>query len=189
MNNSNAIKRNIIVITWILLMFIIFLISVIHPFVSGTVKSIIGKPLWLLIYILLPIFTVIGFLLINKHLRWKKIFVYAVCMIIAYLMIVSLTSMSCYMYIQNFTTEKWSRYINERNLMLKDLENNYQLIGMTVNEVKEMLGNPDLESENEIEYVIGKGFIDPEMFVLKYNEQIVTDFYTYIEFKPESGHI
>ncbi len=68
--------------------------------------------------------------------------------------------------------------------MLEDLENKYSLVGMSINEAKEILGNPDLESENEIEYIIGEGFIDPEMFVLKYDEQIIIDFYTYIEFKP-----
>jgi hypothetical protein len=96
----------------------------------------------------------------------------------------SVTSLSCYVYITAFTPQKWEKYIDERNLMLKDLEKDHTLIGMTVNEVKEILGDPDEESGNEIEYVIGVGFIDPEMLVLKYDEQVIIDTYTYIEFKP-----
>lgn len=185
MNNRNAIKRTIAVIIWILLIVIIFGISVIYPFVSKTVRNIIGKPLWFLIYILLPILTVIVPLFIRYILQFKrKIIVNTFYITIIYVLIVSITSIGCYKYIKNFTPQKWEKYVTERNLMLEDLENKYSLVGMSINEAKEILGNPDLESENEIEYIIGEGFIDPEMFVLKYDEQIIIDFYTYIEFKP-----
>ena len=55
---------------------------------------------------------------------------------------------------------------------------------MSIEDIKNLLGSPDVESDNEIEYVIDEGWIDPEMLVLRFENQIIIDFYTYTEFKP-----
>lgn len=67
-----------------------------------------------------------------------------------------------------FTVDKWQKYIENRQYMLSDMLNKYELIGMTQNEVIELLGLPDshqmtfkgtdkyYSSDTTIIYYIGK---------------------------------
>lgn len=68
--------------------------------------------------------------------------------------------------------------------MLENLTKRYNLVGMSQTEIENLLGKADKTSENEMEYVIAAGWVDPEMLVLTFEGEIVTDFYTYTEFKP-----
>ena len=186
MIDKYMIKRILFSIIWILLVVIIFTFSIIQQLFNSTVKDVIGKTMWYCIYMLLPILVLMT-PLIARHIlkcRNKLILICSICVIMIYSLVVFVTPIITYKYIQNFTPQKWAVYKYERKLMLDDLNKNYTLLGMTIEDIKKILGKPDTESENELEYVIDSGWIDPEMLVLRFEEQKVVDIYTYIEFKP-----
>lgn len=55
-----------------------------------------------------------------------------------------------------FTTEKWVAYQgNSRQLILQDLRDRTQFVGMTTEEVKEMLGEAEEETDTFLNYYVG----------------------------------
>ncbi|MCI5679616.1 MAG: hypothetical protein MR278_06545 [Bacteroidales bacterium] len=55
-----------------------------------------------------------------------------------------------------FTTEKWVAYQgNSRQLILQDLRDRTQFVGMTTEAVKELLGEPEEETETFLNYYVG----------------------------------
>ena len=55
-----------------------------------------------------------------------------------------------------FTTEKWVNYVgNDRQKILQDLRDRVQFVGMTTEEVKEKLGEPEEETEAFLTYYVG----------------------------------
>ena len=65
-------------------------------------------------------------------------------------------------YISVYTREKWDKYPFERGCMLDSLNEQYDLIGMTEQEAKEILGEPNENSEPDgrtiYRYVVGGTF-------------------------------
>lgn len=55
-----------------------------------------------------------------------------------------------------FTTEKWVNAVgNDRQKILQDLRDRTQFVGMTTEEVKELLGEPEEETETFLNYFVG----------------------------------
>lgn len=55
-----------------------------------------------------------------------------------------------------FTTEKWISAIgNDRQKILQNLRDRTQFVGMTTEEVKELLGEPEEETEAFLNYYVG----------------------------------
>ena len=65
-------------------------------------------------------------------------------------------------YISVYTREKWDKYPFERGSMLDSLNEQYDLIGMTEQEVKEILGKPNETLERDgrtiYQYIVGGTF-------------------------------
>lgn len=83
----------------------------------------------------------------------------------------------------SFTTEKWVNAIgNDRQKILQDLRDRTQFVGMTVEEVKELLGEPDEETDEFLNYVVGfpqglfgvKPDAEKEYFLLYYEDGAIT---------------
>lgn len=68
-------------------------------------------------------------------------------------------------YISVYTREKWDNYPLVRYRMLDSLNEQHEFIGMNVQEVKEILGEPARTIERDertiYQYIIGDDFIDP----------------------------
>lgn len=64
-------------------------------------------------------------------------------------------------YISDFTPEKWSGNPNLRYCMTKDLEEEYDIIGLKREEITRLLGSPDFDAESKMIYIIGMNLIDP----------------------------
>lgn len=60
----------------------------------------------------------------------------------------------------DFTPEKWAEYPRQRTRMMESLKENYDIIGMSRDEVVELLGNPDNESENSLAYKHNRSYIE-----------------------------
>lgn len=186
MKKDSTVKTLCFVTIWIFIIASIFAISMVLQIYNSTIKNVIGKFWWSFLYVLLPMFILVIPLLVKYIAKCKErtILVYSFILIILYVSIIYTTHVVTYKYIQDFTTQKWLDFKYERILMLDDLKNKYNLVGMSIEDIKNLLGSPDVESDNEIEYVIDEGWIDPEMLVLRFENQIIIDFYTYTEFKP-----
>ena len=65
-------------------------------------------------------------------------------------------------YISVYTREKWDKYPFERGSILDSLNEQYNFIGMTEQEVKEILGEPNKTSERDsctiYQYIVGGTF-------------------------------
>ena len=154
---------------------------------NSTIKNVIGDFIWYFIYIILPVLIVVILLIVRFSIekRWKTTLIYSLILTVIYLSAITITPIAVNRYIQTFSTQKWIQYKYERKLMLNDLNQKIELIGMTVTDIKNLLGVPDAESDHDIEYVIDSGWVDPEMLVLRFEEQKVVEVYRYTEFKPQ----
>ena len=56
---------------------------------------------------------------------------------------------------RDFNKEKWADNVEKRYEYADDLVDNEKLIGLTRIEIKEMLGEPEYETENSMTYYIG----------------------------------
>ncbi len=189
--NKNTIKNVTFVALWVLLVVVVFAFSITQQLFNSTVRNVIGKALWYFIYVVLPIITLLVPLIVRfiVNCKWKITLIYSLCIIVIYSLVAFTTSVIAYRYIQDFTEQKWADHRYERKLMLDDLNKKYTLIGMDIEDIKMLLGKPDIESENEIEYIIGVGWFDPEMMVMRFEEQRLIDIYTYTEFKSKKQEL
>lgn len=69
-------------------------------------------------------------------------------------------------YLKRFSKERWNTNIAHRKYMIEDLVNSYELIGMTKDEVIQLLGKNEMFLSGKdpivgIHYIIGMGYIDP----------------------------
>ena len=83
--------------------------------------------------------------------------------VIIYVIILLLITLGIRQYFKTFSTEKWSNenWNSFRYLMIDDLEDTYDLVGMTKEEVQSILGQEDVELEWLItDYEIGYSVID-----------------------------
>lgn len=76
-------------------------------------------------------------------------------------------------YISAFTPEKWSENPNLRYCMTKDLEEEYNIMGMEKDELTSLLGAPDFGAESKMIYIIGINLIDPIYYEIALENGIV----------------
>lgn len=101
----------------------------------------------------------------------KKPFKILLC-IIAAIVINTVIFNIGWIYISEYSREKWDNNEDLRIHMIDDLEENYQIIGKSEREVKDILGNPAyVEDRNAgglngklLSYYIGMNIIDPYMY-------------------------
>lgn len=74
-------------------------------------------------------------------------------------------------YMSDFTVEKWGNedYTELRYLMIDDLEQEYDLIGMDKEEVIDLLGDEG-DYDRTLRYEVQRGWLDQEFFCLSYDE-------------------
>ncbi len=76
-----------------------------------------------------------------------------------------------------FTQEKWISHPEKRIMIVDDYLAKNRLIGMTQNEIRDTLGQPDNTTENQLEYYLGEDGIGMDAMIL------------YIEFDDEGKAI
>ncbi len=82
-------------------------------------------------------------------------------------------------YISEFNEKKWSNYERLRTYMIEDMEEEYEIVGMTDKEVLELLGEPMYnygdETITRYEYYAGDGIIDPYFYEIIFENGIAKD--------------
>ena len=77
---------------------------------------------------------------------------------------------------RTFSVENWAKTDpTDRHFMLPDLERQVSLVGMSANEVRALLGEPDhASSETQLAYIIDSDWIDYIVLDLKLENGVVT---------------
>ncbi|MBQ9985774.1 MAG: hypothetical protein IJP38_05650 [Oscillospiraceae bacterium] len=128
--------------------FIVFIVNGYLAIISldcTTSYSVLGDAWGLLFFYVLPIaFFIAPFVIkfITKCSFWK-IALYAFLSVLIYILIFWGTDLMCIEYCKSFTPEKWAKYPYERYYMVDDLNEEYELRGMTRDELTLLLGKPE----------------------------------------------
>ena len=79
----------------------------------------------------------------------------------------------------DYTREKWDKYPFERGGMIDSLQEQYEFIGMTEQELKEVLGEPNRIFERDhciiYQYVVGGVFKERNAYDFIFEHGIVVD--------------
>lgn len=70
--------------------------------------------------------------------------------------------------LKTFSIEKWDNNVYQREMMLDDFLERYDLIGMSYDEVIEILGTNKFDGNK---YLIGKSYVGPIFFSITFNEK------------------
>ena len=159
----------------IILGILYYVLSVIFYFYLFIIEALAGSisdfsmTLFYICYAVLPII-LLAMPLILKFAFKKKFYksiIYSMFSVIIYLIILVIITFGIRQYFKTFSTEKWSNenWNGFRYLMVEDLEEKYDLVGMTKEEVQAILGQEDVELEMLVtDYAIGysvrNGFMD-----------------------------
>lgn len=181
-------KKNIILN--ILFGFIYYILSTIFFFYWCVFEVFYGNiidlsmSLFCIIYFVIPfIFLILPIILkFSLNQKFYKSILYSFLGIVIYIFLILLLKFSINIYFKTFTIEKWSNsnWYGFRYLMIDDLEEKYNLIGMTKSEIYDILGkgNNKLKTnqeENVLCYTIRNGFLEGDYYLIYLNENdIVT---------------
>ena len=82
------------------------------------------------------------------------------------------------MYISEYSKEKWDKYPRLRVYMVDDLEREHQIIGMSEEEVKDLLGEPGDVPEwgqHRYEYYAGESIADPYTYDVLFENGVAVE--------------
>ena len=172
MKQQNMFINVLLVITLLLLWSGIFLFTVLFWLWDGFLSVDGGVFLYVLGVLYLSAF-VLPILLRN---RIKKYISLPLSMIISTFFAMILAGgvlFGAKGYISDFTPEKWSGNPNLRYCMTKDLEEEYDIIGLKREEITRLLGSPDFDAESKMIYIIGMNLIDPIYYEIELENGMV----------------
>ncbi len=136
LNLLRVLAWAIVVVLWIAIeiLLLLSLFSVMAYSVVGLIPLIIVNALLILAIIY------------RKKIK-MRLLTSVVCATIAGVLISSITYIGTDAYSRDFTPEKWKNYPAGRDAMVEDLEKEHDLVGMTKNEIIELLGEPNHTSQ------------------------------------------
>jgi len=181
-------KETIINIISGLLYYSIGTIGFFYSFVIGLFGIIpnFSVTLFCIYFLVLPIIILLLPIILKIILKkqFYKSILLSLKVVGVYLILVVLTSISIRIYISNFTPEKWNneKYSDLRYLMINDLEEKYNLVGMKKEEVIQILGKEYGKNINCIYYHIGVNWLEVFYYYLEYDENdIITKVYVNVD--------
>ena len=170
--------------------FILFSFSLAIQFFDHSVKNIIGDIAWTIVYLLLPIiaFAIPIILKHRKKLCFKKSILISSIFILLYAFIAFGTNYAVHSYLKDFTPAKWEKHQSERHYMLEDMVKEIHFIGMSKENVIDLLGQPnqlyaDTDGADLLDYYVGSFSIDPTMLTFVFEDNKVVEIYEYTEFR------
>ena len=170
--------------------FCVFALSMLFALLDESVSAVIGTFGWCVIYLLLPVgvFAAAIFLKFGKKMRFLKAFFAVQACVAVYVAAAFGTQVWVSRYLSDFTPAKWARYPSQRLCMISDMAEEYELIGITKKEAREIFGMEDTpyadtEKSDVLEYYIGTSgfFIDPTMMTIVFEENRAVEVYCYTE--------
>ena len=170
--------------------FCVFVLSVLFELQDASVLTVIGSLGWSIVYLLLPVgvFAAAIFLKFGKKMRFLKAFFAVQTCVAVYVAVAFGTQVWVSGYLSDFTPEKWARYPSQRLCMISDMAEEYELIGITKKETREIFGMEDtpyadVGEADILEYYIGTSgfFSDPTMMTIVFENDCAVEVYYYTE--------
>lgn len=172
----------------IILGVVYYVLSPIFYFYLFIIEALAGSisdfsmTLFYICYAVLPII-LLAMPLIVKFVFKKKFYksiLYSVLSVIIYLIILISITFGIKQYFKTFTTEKWTNenWNGFRYLMIDDLEEKYNLVGMTKEEIYNILGEEEADLEMLIKeyvicYLVRDVFLDGYYYYIYFDENDV----------------
>ena len=97
--------------------------------------------------------------------KWKKILLVVIAAIIVIVILLTVK----YKIDHTFTVERWDTKIEKRLYMYDDLMEKYNLIGMTRDQILELLGTNGISPGSDIQYIMG-GIFYPVILHINFDE-------------------
>jgi len=174
-------KKNILNIVLGVLYYVLGAIGFFYLFIFTLLFGAIidfSHGLFAFCYVILPVVVLalpIAIKLITKKEFYKSILFSSIGVII-YFIIVFCIEMCIIRYMKDFTVDKWNNYVDFRYLMVDDLEKEYNFVGMSKEEVFDILGEYDYCNDTSMRYLIRYIWLKDEYFYLFYDENgIITN--------------
>ncbi len=114
---------------------------------------------------------------LSKDTSFRYFLCSSLISLLIYILILLTVRFSGYVYLGQFTPEKWEKHYSYRKFMFEDLQKDYQLQGMTKDELQELLGEPRSADEDELVYYYAHSFLDDYNIYFKLEDGKVTDWY------------
>lgn len=179
--NKNRILCVIATILWIIFIGILYVVNILMGISENIIILNTSEKLWIFIYVIVP--WILLFLPLAIKLFWKikylKSLLISFIVSIIYIIALALLINGLSYNFRSFSTSKWLKHEENRYLMINDLEQKYELIGMKVEEVEKILGT-DWEnysvndSETKAMYYYIKGlFMSTDYYVLIYDDDYI----------------
>lgn len=170
-------------ILYYLLSLILFYYMLVFELFGGSVSAF-SNILFYICYIIIPIILLLMPLIFKFILKkaFKKSICYSVIMIIIHMLVLFAINFGIKVYFSKFSSYKWmnSNWNYFRYEMIENLENRYNLKGMSKEEIYNLLGSEDTgiytDNDYTISYYIRAGFFNPGYYNITFDENdIVID--------------
>lgn len=125
----------------------------------------------------------------DREIRRAKIFNYTVAIIFLLIFISIFALLGAWKWNRTFTVSRWMDNPNERYKIVSDMLSENEIIGMTENEIIDLLGNetesaPEkfkhprgmFPNENNLTYGLGVDYMDYEWLVITMEKGIAVDY-------------
>ncbi|MBE5766539.1 MAG: hypothetical protein E7335_05170 [Clostridiales bacterium] len=187
---KNRILSAIYVFLITMEIFCVFVLSMLFVLLDESVSAVIGTLGWCTVYLLLPmgVFAAAILLKFGKGMGFLKAFFAVQACIVVYAAAAFGTQAWVNRYLSDFTPEKWVRYPSQRICMIADMAEEYELIGMTKEDIWALFGAEDIPyadvgEADILEYYIGASglSIDPTMMTIVFEENRAVEVYCYTE--------
>lgn len=123
---------------------------------------------------------------VKKAKRWNCFFLACLGIIL----IIILCALIVYKYQHTFSVQRWINYPNERIQIVDDMLKKNNLVGMSVEEVKALLGeethegkqssfkldNEQIDPGTSLVYYLGVNYMDGVWLVIPYRDNIITGY-------------
>ena len=174
-------KKSINIISTIVLVLLwmgIFTVSLVVLLISDIIKHF-ENGILVLIFAMVYILALFVPIIFRKKLIIAKSI--SLTMIVSAVMAVVInvvTFFGVYMYISEYSKDKWDAHPRLRICMVDDLEREHQVIGMTEEEVKALLGEPEDVPEwgqRRFEYYAGDSGYDPYTYDVLFENGVAVE--------------
>lgn len=182
MKKDSILKISLGILYYIFCLILFYYMLVFELF-GGSVSAF-SSILFYICYIIIPIILLLTPLIFKFIFKktFKKSISYSVIMIIIHMFILLIINFGINVYFSKFSSYKWmnSNWNYFRYGMIEDLENRYNIKGMTKEEIYKLLGNEDTgiytDDEYTISYYIRAGFFNPGYYNITFDKNnIVID--------------
>ena len=139
----SVIKHSLVAVLLAIAIFAVFISAIAFESWSDFFSDFLGDIIGDVYFVILPFFAlalpfIVKFL---KKTSFKQFLISAILSLICYILILFITVFAGHLYFSKFSPEKWADFPAQRHIMLYDLHEKHKLIGMTKDELQELLGD------------------------------------------------